>query len=157
MNDLDTNHNLELNISRLVDLPPEKLYRCWTEPKLLMQWFTPAPWKTVECEIDLRVGGAFNTRMQGPNGEDVPNRGVYLEIVPDRKLVFTDAFQSGWLPSGKPFAVLTITFEKEGSQTRYSGRVRHWTEADYQDHLDMGFHQGWHTALDQLIDVAKKL
>ncbi|MCA8982776.1 MAG: SRPBCC family protein [Planctomycetaceae bacterium] len=156
-NDVATLHPQELNISRLVEASPELLFRGWTEPALLMQWFTPAPWKTIGCEIDLHPGGRFDTLMQSPEGQEFWHRGVFLEIVPNQKIVSTDALVSGWIPSAKPFAVLTVTFDKEGTRTRYTGRASHWTEADRDSHASMGFYEGWHKALDQLLDLVRIL
>ncbi len=148
--------NSSLTITRLVEVPAENLYRGWTEPELLKQWFTPSPWKTVDCEIDLRPGGAFNTVMQGPQGESVANQGCWLEVVPNRKLVFTDAFQADFVP-GKPFMVATVSFEPEDGKVRYTARARHWSEEDRDKHEQMGFVDGWNKALDQLIPVASAL
>ena len=52
---------LDLNFTRVVDVPPAMVWRAWTEPELLMPWFCPVPWKTIDCEIDLRPGGIFRT------------------------------------------------------------------------------------------------
>jgi uncharacterized protein YndB with AHSA1/START domain len=95
--------------------------------------------------------------MRSPNGKDFPNRGVYLEVVPNQRLVFTDAYASAWEPSEKPFMIVVVTFEDEGGQTRYTARVRHWTSADRQAHEDMGFHQGWGQCTDQLATLAATL
>jgi uncharacterized protein YndB with AHSA1/START domain len=151
-------HDRELVLARILDAPCEALFRCWVEPKLIVQWFTPPPWKTIHAENDLRSGGSSFVIMQGPNGEEMPNRGVYLEVVPNRKLVFTDAFTSAWEPSAKPFFVCTLTFEDLGNrQTRYIARARHWLEEDRKAHEDMGFHAGWGVATEQLEALAKTL
>ena len=81
--------------------------------------------------------------MRSPEGDEFPNRGVYLEVVPNERLVFTDAYTEAWLPSEKPFMTVILTFEDEGGETIYTARVRHWTEADRQEHEKMGFHEGW--------------
>ena len=91
-----SNMNRELFISRVINAPPEKLFRAWTEPDLIVQWFTPAPWKTVKAETDLRPGGASLIVMRGPDGNEFPNRGVYLEIIKNKKIVFTDAYTKAW-------------------------------------------------------------
>ncbi len=121
---LETADELELVLTRLIDASPHVLFRCWTEPHLLKQWFVPKPWTIAEAEIDLRAGGANRIVMRSPEGVDMPNRGVYLEVVADRKLVFTDAYVAAWVPSEKPFMTVIITFEPEGDQTRYTARVR---------------------------------
>jgi uncharacterized protein YndB with AHSA1/START domain len=147
----------ELVLTRLIDVPREKLFRCWTEPALIVQWFTPPPWKTVSAETDLRAGGSSCVVMQGPDGTRVPNRGVYLEVVPNERLVFTDAYTSAWEPSEKPFFTCLLTFEDEGGKTRYTVRARHWSAADCASHEQMGFHSGWSIATDQLTALAATL
>ena len=147
----------ELVVTRLIDAPREKLFRCWTEPALIVQWFTPPPWKTVRAESDVRSGGSSVIVMQGPDGTEMPNRGVYLEVVKNEKIVFTDAYTSAWVPSGKPFFTGVLTFEDEGDKTRYTARARHWNAEDAKAHEAMGFHQGWGIATDQLEALAKTL
>jgi uncharacterized protein YndB with AHSA1/START domain len=149
----------ELVLTRVIDAPREKLFRCWTEPSLLKQWFAPAPLTTPVAEVDLRVGGASKIVMKAPDGQEIPCPGTYLEIVPNEKLVFTDAYIGDWMPKaeGKPFMAAIITFEKEGDKTRYTARVRHWTKEDYDSHVKMGFHQGWGQCADQLAALAKSI
>ena len=147
----------ELTLTRLIDAPREVLYRCWTEPELMKQWFCPRPWTPPVVEVDVRNGGSSLIIMQGPNGEEMPNRGVYLEVVPNEKLVFTDAFTEAWKPSDKPFMTGIITFADEGGKTRYTAIARHWTDEDKKTHEAMGFHEGWGKATDQLEALARTL
>ena len=148
----------ELVLTRMIDVPRAKLFRCWTEPALIVQWFTPPPWKTVHAETDVRSGGSSNIVMQGPDGTQMPNRGVYLEVVPNERLVFTDAYTSAdWTPADKPFFTCVLTFEDVGGQTRYTARARHWTAEDCAAHEKMGFHQGWGIAADQMAALARTL
>lgn len=146
----------ELVLSRLIDAPREKLWRCWTEPELLKQWFVPKPWTISSVEIDLRPGGFSSTTMRDPDGNEYPNTGVYLEIVQGEKLVFTDAFGAGWVPH-KAFFVAIVTFEDEGGKTRYIARARHWSAEDCKAHEDMGFHEGWGTSADQLEQLSRTI
>jgi uncharacterized protein YndB with AHSA1/START domain len=95
--------------------------------------------------------------MADPDGNEYPNRGVYLEVVKNEKLVVTDAFVNAWEPSEKPFMTAILTFEDEDGKTRYTARVRHWSVADRQQHEQMGFHQGWGQCADQLEKLAKEL
>ena len=147
----------ELVLSRFIDAPPDKVYRAWTEPELLKQWFAPAPFTTPVAELDVRPGGASLIVMRSPDGQDMPNRGVFLEAIPGRRLVFTDAFTDDWRPSETPFMTVILTFEAEGSGTRYVATVRHWKVEDRERHEAMGFHQGWGQCADQLEAVAKAL
>lgn len=148
----------ELVLTRLIEVPREKLWRCWTEPKLMLQWFTPAPWKTVHAETDVRPGGSSYIVMQGPDGTEMPNRGVYLEVVPNEKLVFTDAYTRAWEPAENPFFTCVLTFEDAGNgETRYTARALHWTKENREAHERMGFHQGWGAATDQLTSLARTL
>jgi uncharacterized protein YndB with AHSA1/START domain len=148
----------ELVLERVLDAPREKVWRCWTEPELLKQWFCPKPWYVSELSIDLTAGGDFTFTMNGPDGERVENPGVLLEVVDQERLVFTDAFQTGWTPSGQPFMVADVRFEDAGSgTTRYEARAMHWNEEVREQHEEMGFHEGWGKAADQLEVLAKSL
>jgi len=149
--------NHELTLTRLIDAPRAKLFRCYREPELLKHWFAPKPYTVPIAELDFRAGGASRIVMRSPEGQDIPCPGTYLEIIPDRKLVFTDAYLGDWEPSGKPFMTAIITFDDENGQTRYTARARHWSEDDKTTHEQMGFHQGWGICADQLAALAKSL
>jgi uncharacterized protein YndB with AHSA1/START domain len=147
----------ELVLTRLIDAPREKLFKAWTKPELLKQWFAPLPWTTPTAQLDVRPGGASVITMRSPEGQDFPNAGVYLEIVENERLVFTDAYTKAWEPSQKPFMTVVLTFEDEGGKTRYTARVLHWTVADCEAHEKMGFHKGWGQCADQLAALVAKL
>ena len=147
----------ELKLSRLIDAEPMLVYRCWTEPELMKQWFTPRPWTTPVIETDVRPGGSSYILMKGPDGEEMPNRGVYLETVPGRRLVFTDAYSQAWVPSEKPFFTCVLTFEPEEGKTRYTARALHWRAEDREQHEQMGFHEGWGMATDQMEALIRTL
>jgi len=148
----------ELILTRVINVPREKLYRCWTEPALITQWFTPPPFKTIRAQMDVRAGGSSVIVMQSPEGMEFPNPGIYLEVVKNEKLVFTDAYTKAWEPSGKPFMTGILTFEDlGGGKTRYTAVVRHWSVADREAHEKMGFHTGWGIATDQLAALAATL
>jgi len=140
----------EVVLTRLIDAPREKLFRAWTDPELLRQWFAPLPYTTPVAELDARPGGSSLIVMRGPDGGDMPLKGVYLEVVQNERLVFTDAYTKAWEPSDKPFMTVIVTFENEQGKTRYTARVRHWTVADREAHEKMGLHQGWSKCIDQL-------
>lgn len=156
MNEIAMTNTLSLDL--VLQAPRAAVWRCWTEPELLLKWFTPKPWETVKAEVDLRPGGQNLIVMRGPDGNEFPNTGVYLEIDPLRKLVFTDAYTAGWKPSAKPFmtAVISLDDAEEG-KTRYSVRVHHWTKEDMEAHEKMGFHEGWAIAARQLEETAQEI
>jgi uncharacterized protein YndB with AHSA1/START domain len=149
----------DLLLERVVDVPRERIWRAWTDPEHLVKWWCPLPWSTVACEIDLRPGGVFSTTMRSPDGEDYPNAGCYLEVVPNQRLVWTDALLPGFRPSAR--GVLTesggfymtgvLTLESVGTQTRYSAMALHADTAGRDKHAEMGFQEGWGTVLTQLV------
>ena len=145
----------ELVLTRIIDVPREKLYRAWTDAEVLKQWFAPKPFTTPIAELDVRTGGANRIVMRDAEGNDYPNAGVYLEVVPNEKIVFTDAFTEAWVPSEKPFFTGIVTFEDEGGKTRYTAFARHWTKEDRDTHEKMGFHEGWSIVADQLVAYIK--
>ena len=156
--DIAPGNDRELALARIIDAPRESVYRCWTDPKLVTQWFAPKPWTTPRAEMDVRTGGSTLVVMAGPDGNEFPNPGVFLEVIPGKKIVFTDAYTAAWDPSEKPFMTVVLTFEDEGAgKTRYTVRVRHWSVADREQHEKMGFHEGWGQCTDQLEDLAKTL
>ena len=147
----------ELVLTRLIDASRQNLFRCWSEPDLLKQWFAPLPYTTPHAELDVRPGGSCLITMRSPDGQDMPMQGVYLEVVADEKLVTTDAFSSAWVPSAKPFMTTVVTFADEAGKTRYTARVRHWSAEDRAAHEAMGFHEGWGQCADQLAALAVTL
>lgn len=140
----------ELSLTRFIPAPRTKVFKAWTDPDLLVQWFTPQPYLTTHAELDVRPGGSSFIVMRSPEGVDIPNHGVYLEVIENEKLVITDAYTKAWEPSEKPFVTICLTFEDEDGGTRYTARVLHWTAADREAHEKMGFHEGWGIATDQL-------
>ncbi|MBC7367413.1 MAG: SRPBCC family protein [Undibacterium sp.] len=148
----------ELVLTRVLNASRQKIYQCWTDPKLITQWFTPPPFTTPFAETNVRGGGSSLITMRGPDGTDYPNRGVYLEVVPNERLVFTDAYVRAWEPSEKPFMTAILTFEDAGAgKTLYTARVRHWSVADCRAHEKMGFHDGWGVATTQLEALASRI
>jgi uncharacterized protein YndB with AHSA1/START domain len=151
--------NHELSVTRFINAPPETVYRVYTER--MEEWFAPKPWRTHNIEQDLRPGGRAASEMTGPDGESNPNEGVYLEVVPNERIVFTNAFTAGWQPktlmtSECDFAMVAIvTFKPEGAGTRYTARVRHWDEEALRKHEAMGFEEGWGIAAAQLAELAE--
>lgn len=159
MIDFDFDPATDLKLERVIDVPPALVWKAWTEPQHLMRWFCPRPWQTVECEIDLQPGGRFYTVMQGPEGQTVPGMGCYLEVVPETRLVWTERLHPGYRPAPVEPGALGMTaavlLEPTNGGTRYTALAFHADPESREKHHAMGFEQGWSTALDQLIEVAK--
>jgi uncharacterized protein YndB with AHSA1/START domain len=145
----------DLLLERVVPVAPELVLAAWTEPERIVQWFTPAPWKTTDAEVDLRPGGIFRTVMQSPDGDIVnDNSGCVLEYVAGKRFVFTGAMGPGYRPQVEEMAfTAVISVAPEGDGCRYTALVMHATPEDAQSHADMGFHDGWGAALDQLVEI----
>ncbi|MFD1123259.1 SRPBCC family protein [Methylophilus flavus] len=164
---IEINPELDLILEREVDVSPEEIWHAWTTPEHLKQWFCPLPWKTVECEMDLTPGGRFHTVMQSPEGQQFPNTGCYLELIPNKKLSWTNALEPGFRPAkglepspGHECAELLMTasivLEATATGTRYTAYALHTSPASKQRHEAMGFQQGWSMVLDQLVAVIKQ-
>jgi uncharacterized protein YndB with AHSA1/START domain len=163
---IPVNTKLDLVLQRVVDVRRELVWAAWTKPEHLKKWFTPAPWTTVDCEIDLRPGGIFRTVMRSPEGHQHPTTGCYLEIVLHEKLVWTSALGPGYRPTirtgrtetcGELYFTAMILLEAEGERTKYTAIAMHGDEATSKRHEAMGFYDGWGTTLDQLVGIAKQL
>lgn len=148
----------DLFLSLTLDAPRANIWRCWTESNFLTRWFAPHPWTTVAADLDLRPGGRMDVIMRSPEGQDMPSQGVFLDVLVERRLVFTDAFAEGWRPAEKPFMTAIIELEDaEAGHTSYAARVRHWSVEDRDAHEGMGFHDGWTRAALQLETLAQTL
>jgi uncharacterized protein YndB with AHSA1/START domain len=146
----------DLLLTRIIDAPCSRVFQAWTDPELLKQWFAPLPWTTSMAALDVRPGGSSLIVMRGPEGNEFPNRGVYLDVVENERIVFTDAFTQAWEPSEKPFITGVLTFEDLDGKTRYTARLRHWTVADREAHEKMGFHEGWPICTEQLAALVEQ-
>lgn len=142
----------ELAIERRIAASPAKVWDVWTER--LEEWWAPRPWTTRIIEQDLRPGGRSCLEMSGPDGESNVMEGVVLEVVPQRRIVFTNAFSAGWIPQ-TPFMVGLFTLTPDGDGTLYRAASRHWDEATMKRHEEMGFYPGWTQCADQLAEIAE--
>jgi len=149
---------LTLEIVRVIDAPRAVVWRCWTQPELLKQWYCPKPWAVTKADMDVRAGGRFNTVMEGPTDERVDNEGCFLEVVPGERLTFTDGYTEGFMPRPSSFMTgyVLLTDEADG-KTRMAWGARHATQETRDQHLEMGFEQGWGAAAAQLEELATRV
>lgn len=147
----------DLSFTRTLAAPRQLLWECWTTPAHIKHFFVPRPHSVTSCEIDLRVGGCFNTTFN-VEGNEMQNLGVYLEVIEGEKLVFTDAYSEGWKPAADPFMTAILEFADDGDGgTRYTATARHRSVEAKDQHEKMGFFDGWGTVATQLEDYAKSL
>lgn len=153
----DLDPQTDLILTRTLGVPRDVIWTCWTDPRHIPQFFIPAPHRVTAVDIDLRVGGRFNTRF-AVEGTVMDNKGVYLEVIPQKKLVFTDAYTEGWKPAPDPFmtAILLLGDAPDGGTT-YTAIARHRTADACKTHADMGFIDGWGTVATQLETYARGL
>ena len=146
---------LDLELVRDVPVPPEAVFSAWTDPESVKQWFAPRPYSIALCEIDLRPGGGFRTIMNDPDGQQMADStGCYLEIVPGERLVWTSALTAGYRPQEGflPFtAILELQPNGSGGCT-YRAIAVHQDPAGLKQHEEMGFHEGWGTVVDQMVE-----
>ncbi len=157
----------DLVLERITDIPPEAVFAAWTTPELMVQWFTPAPWRTVSVDLDLRPGGIFRTVMRSPEGEDIDaGAGCVLEVVPNARFAWTGALGPDFRPhpaeaiAAIPFAfsaVITVeAHDVDGVRgTRYRAHAVHADAAGRAAHDAMGFLPGWGAAFDQLVALMR--
>lgn len=149
----------DLLIERVVDVPVETMWDAWTIPDLVMQWFTPAPYTTASCKIDLRPGGRFDTVMQSPTGQLQHNIGCYLEIEPQSHIIWTTLLSRDFRPNqhaDELYFTARIGFEDIGGDCLYTAHVMHATPDQQRRHEALGFYNGWSSALDQLVSIFSK-
>jgi uncharacterized protein YndB with AHSA1/START domain len=146
---------LDLVLERDIDVPVDLVWKAWTTPEHIKHWFVPRPWTVTDVKMDLRPGGIFSTIMRSPDGQEFPNNGCYLEVVPNQRLIFTDTLLPGFRPSPKPFFTAALLLAPNGSGTRYTAIAIHGNEETRKQHEEMGFHDGWGTVVTQMVEFIK--
>ncbi|MDB5432111.1 MAG: ATPase [Caulobacter sp.] len=140
----------EFIMTRVFDAPARLLFQAYSQPQHLMKWFGPVGWPLTLCEVDFRVGGRYRFAMTGPSGEqNIPFGGQYLEIVPDRKIVFDNTFEA----PGSETMVMTVTFEEAGGKTTLTLNTLFGSVAMKNGHIGGGFEEGTNSGFDQLAEV----
>jgi uncharacterized protein YndB with AHSA1/START domain len=137
--------------TRTFNAPARLVFECWSKPEHIKQWFGPKPFPVTLAEIDFRVGGKWRFAMTGPSGvQNGPFGGEYLEIIPNRKIVFTNAFESPEPGVTSGTMVMTITFEEKNGKTTMRWHTLFESVAQFKDHVGHGMSAGINLGFDQL-------
>jgi uncharacterized protein YndB with AHSA1/START domain len=155
----------DLVLERMLDAPTDLVWKAWTDAEHIKQWWAPRPYQTPECDIELRPGGKFHTRMTGPDGFDYSGTACILEVVPGERITWSTTMRDGYRPNeftddgcnGFPFTAIHTFEDAGGGKTRYTATVMHATAEDAAKHDAMGFQDGWATCADQMAEVANTL
>ncbi len=147
----------ELSITRFIAAPPKTVWDVMTRRQT--EWWCPAPWRAEVVTQDWRAGGRCDMVFKGPDGEEEPQVGTFLEVTPGLRFVTTDAVvQSAggeWRTAG-PFMIGIWEIAAENDGTRYTARALHWDAETAKSHADMGFTEGWTACADQLAVICEK-
>lgn len=151
------NPTLDLTIERIIKAPRAAIWKAWTDPRSLEQWFVPEPARCRVVELDLRPGGALRTEISEDDRPFAPHlNACLLAVEPQERLVFTDALTPGWRPAEQPFMTAVITLEDHPDGTRYVAYAMHKSDADRAKHEQLGFFEGWGTVAEQLAQLVEK-
>jgi uncharacterized protein YndB with AHSA1/START domain len=151
------NPDLDLTISRVIRAPRQAIWQAWTDPAQLAQWWIPAPARCQVQALDVRPGGAFETLYSEDGEQFGPHvSGCFLDVVEGERLVFTDTLLAGWRPAESSFMTAVITLRDHPDGTEYAAHVMHKSQADRDNHEEMGFFDGWGTVIEQLAALVEQ-
>jgi uncharacterized protein YndB with AHSA1/START domain len=151
---------LDLVLERFIDAPKQVVWEALTKPEHLKEWYMPKPWGRVShCELDVQPGGIFSVTILLPAGQESPNVGCYLDVIPLERLVWTSMLFPGYRPAVFDDIPITavVTMETVGTGTRYVFTALHRDEADFEKNKSNGFQQGTEIALDQFVAHVKSM
>jgi len=131
-----------LTIKRRFNAPPAKVFAAWTDPEKVKRWMSPGEVKMLSAENDARTGGRFRWVMQAPDGEKHDVSGVYREVIPNEKLVFTWA----WISTPERESLVTLTFKSDGDGTLFTMVHEQFFDETARDNHN----KGWTSAMDKL-------
>lgn len=149
--------NTDLRISRVIRAPRAAVWTAWKEPEHFARWWAPAPVVTIVRKHEFHAGGAFDNILRLADGTEFGGEGCFLEVVEHERIVFTDALRGGWRPNAEAFFSAVITLQPHPKGTLYTATALHKSEQDCRKHAEMGFMDGWGTAIAQLGALAARL
>ena len=148
----------DLTVSRIIKASRSAVWKAWKDPAHFVKWWAPAPVVTTSNKHEFFTGGGFDTTMKLEDGTIMDlGEGCFLEVIENERIVFTDALQGGWRPNEESFFSAIITLEEHSEGTLYTATALHKNAGDCRKHAEMGFVDGWGTAIDQLGKIAEGL
>jgi len=156
---LQIDSRLDLTLERVIRAPRAAIWRAWTEPSRLEQWWVPAPTVARIDRLEVRPGGAFVTSMSDDGQVFLPHTdGIFLVVEPHDRLVFTNAIDSAWRPAAPAPVPMTaeITLSEHPDGTAYRAIVRHGNPDDRDRHEELGFYDGWGSVTSALAALVEK-
>ena len=146
-----TDNSNDFTVSRHIKAPRHVVWKAWMIPEHLEKWWCPAPLTCKVLSLDPRPSGGFDILIRDPGGEEMPQTGAFLEIVPEERIVFTTALTGEWRPAASYLPITAIiSMADENDGTHYATRVLYKDEADRQKLGEMRFEAGWSASIDQL-------
>jgi len=152
------NPDLDLTLQRVIRAPRKVVWRAWTDPSQLAQWWVPAPTVARVDRLEVRPGGALVTRMSDDGVEFVPHMDASFLVVEEfERLAFTNAIDSQWRPTRPdPIAMVAeILLADHPAGTDYRVVVRHGDPAARARHEEIGFFDGWGSVTERPAAVAE--
>ena len=146
---------LDFAIERFIDAPTRLVWEALTKPEHLKEWYMPKAYgRVARAEMDVRPGGILSIDIAGADGQEVPNLGCILEVIPMERLVWTSMLFPGYRPAVFDDIPITaiMTMKSEGAGTRYVFTALHRNEADLETNKATGFYQGTEIAVDQFVE-----
>jgi uncharacterized protein YndB with AHSA1/START domain len=149
-----TENERSVIITRSFDAPAHVVFEACSWPEHVKRWFGPKGWPLTLCEMDFRVGGRYRFAMTGPDGvQNPPFSGTYLEIVPNRRIVYDNRFE---LP-GAETMVMRFDFTEQDGRTLLTMHTLFASLAMKATHVGAGFVQGTGSGLSQLEELIAEL
>lgn len=145
----------EIAFTRIFERPRNLLFKAWTEPEHVRQWLGCEGSSLTLCEMDLRVGGTWQYVMRMADGSDHPFHGIYREIVPNERLVYSECYDNPQI--GSPEWLTTITFEEAEEGTRLTHRIEHRSREVRDAHLQVGMEAGTIQTMQRLDEYTERI
>src|SRR5215475_1485763 len=144
-----------VTLTRVFDAPRALVWKAWTNPTMMAQWFGPRGFTNPVCELDVRVGGRLRIVMRGPDGNDYPMKGEFREVSVPERLVFTNIATDS---EGKHLleGETTVTFSEKGGKTTLTLKTYASGLVPIAPQMLAGMEAGWSQSIDKLQELVDR-